>query len=319
MASLAGRSLWSLRHRATLLLSHAEYVPRALHTIGLIADAENSYTSVIEYLKPVMVKARATSANTLRDAAEHAAAFLDSAWASGEARLLAAYKSHTRRSNSLVGETFRGRTDFDDFKRDMRDVSKFLRRFRHTSDGLGGQAVGGGAGGFSDGDNGGDGRGGGVRGGRVGGGGVGGGGGGGGRGTGAAARPAPGSRTSEVVHYKGAFEQCFSFSSKEGASVYSRAKIAAALKAKDATTGGTGACCLYGVALNKDMEKTWCKHEGAGEGWRHKLKLTLAEQKDAAVVVGHVSSDGGVKAVGDGRPAKRGFRGQAAGLAKRQA
>ena len=78
--------MWSLRHRTTLLLSHAEYVPRALHTIGLIADAENSYTSVVEYLKPVMVKARATSANTLRDAAEHAAAFLDSAWASGEAR-----------------------------------------------------------------------------------------------------------------------------------------------------------------------------------------------------------------------------------------
>ena len=92
-----------------------------MHTIGLIADAENSYTSVIEYLKPVMVKARATSANTLRDAAEHAAAFLASAWASGEARLLAAYKSHTRRSNSLVGETFRGRTDFDDFKKDMRE------------------------------------------------------------------------------------------------------------------------------------------------------------------------------------------------------
>ena len=122
------------------------------------------------------------------------------------------------------------------------------------------------------------------------------------------------------MNYKGAFEQCFSFSSKEGASVYSRPKIAAALKAKDATVGGSGACCVYAVALNERMSKAWCKHEGAGEGWRHKLKLTPAEQKNAGVVVGQVSASGEVEAVGDKQPGKkRGFRGQAAGLAKRQA
>ena len=82
-----------------------EYVPRALHTIGLLEEADNSYTSLIDYVKPVLTKARATSDDVLLDAAVAATTFLDAAWAAGEARLLAAYKSSTRRSGSLVGET----------------------------------------------------------------------------------------------------------------------------------------------------------------------------------------------------------------------
>ena len=42
-----------------------EYVSRALYAIGLLEDADNFYTSLIDDIKPVLVKAWATGADVL--------------------------------------------------------------------------------------------------------------------------------------------------------------------------------------------------------------------------------------------------------------
>ena len=299
-------------------------MPRALHTIGLLSDADNSYTSLIDYIKPVLIKARATSDDVLHDAASAAKTFLDAAWTAGEARLLAAYKSSTKRSGALVGETFRGRVAFDEFKTSMKEASAFIRRFPRAS-----LAMGLSAGHSSSGDGGGSGsRGGGGRG---GGGSVddsgGGSGDGGGGGGGSDARP--GSRVSEVVYHTGEFSGCFSFSGAPQSKVYSQSKITAALKAKN-SAAGKEACCLFAVARNKKFQHAWCKHMQAGETFRHRFRLTEEEQDVAGVVVGRLSAagvpeklddrrdaaDGG----GDGKKKKRGpgFQRQAAGSAKRR-
>ena len=267
-------------HSFSLCFLLTEYVPRALHTIGLVADADNSYTSVVDYIKPVLTKARATSDDVLLDAAAAAATFLDAAWAAAEARLLAAYKSSTKRSASLLGENFRGRVAFDEFKTSMKEASVFIRRFPRASLAMGLSAD---HGGNDDGGRGGP-RG-----------GVGGGGGGGGDSV-----SRPGSRVNDIVHHTGDFAGCFSFSGNPGSSVYSEEKILAALKEKDSVKAGKGACCLYAVALNPKAEQAWCNH-GRSESWRHALKLTHKEQAEAGVVVAHLSEEGvPVQPVGGG-------------------
>ena len=307
-------------------------MPRALHTIGLLEDADNSYTSLIDYVKPVLTKARATGDDVLLDAADAAKIFMDAAWAAGEARLLAAYKSSTRRSSALVGETFRGRVAFDEFKTSMKEASSFMRRFPRASlamglsassgsGGSGGEARGGGViGGSGNG-------GGGGRGGSGAGGGAGGGGGGGGEGRFPTSRP--GSRANEIVHHVGEFDNCFSFSSAEGSAVYSEEKITAALKAKAPSKTGNGVCSIHGVAMPRH-QKAWCKCLLRGEEFRHGAILTPKEQQAAGVIVARLSAagvpkkkEGGAASGGDGGGAGKrrrpGFQRQAAGSAKRRA
>ena len=295
-------------------------MPRALHTIGLLADADNSYTSLIDYVKPVLKKARATSDDVLLDAADAAKIFMDAAWAAGEARLLAAYKSSTRRSASLVGETFRGRVAFDEFKTSMKEASSFMRRFPRASLAMGLSA------GSSSSDGGksvntaiGDG----------------GGSGGGGRGDKGVGRDPtpvslPGSRAHEIVHHNGDYSKCFSFSSAEGSAVYSEEKILAALKAKAPRKTGNEACCIHAVALAEKHKNAWCKCSQLGKGYRHGVTLTAKEQQDAGVVVARLSAagvpqkkkdEGAAGSGGDGgnKRGRSSFRRQAAGSAKRRA
>ena len=308
-----------------------EYVPRALHTIGLLADADNSYTSLIDYVKPVLTKARATSDDVLLDAADAAKIFMDAAWAAGEARLLAAYKSSTRRSASLVGETFRGRVAFDEFKTSMKEASSFMRRFPRASLAMGLSAGSSSGGGGRD-DRGTiviDDGGGGVRDASGGGGGAGGDGGG---GHDPARISRPGSRAHEIVHHAGDFSKCFSFSRTEGAAVYSEARILAALKARPKDKTGKGVCCIHAVALEGKNQNSWCKCLQLGEKFRHGAPLTTKEQRAAGVVVARLSAAGVPQARkkqedeaapdgGGGGENKRksSFRRQAAGSAKRQA
>ena len=123
-----------------MYLPFADMVPRALHCIGLLDDADNSYTAVVNHCKLSLRKARAASAHMLADAATASAIFMKGAMLQGEQRLVTAYATLTPRSTSLIDDSLRARVIFDEWAAQLQNMSQLTKGFNKTFESLRGGA-----------------------------------------------------------------------------------------------------------------------------------------------------------------------------------
>ena len=98
-------------------------------------------TACVQYIEPHVRRARAGGQSMLADVGAAAAKFMRGVWASAEQRLLAAHRSDTHRSVSLIGGTLRARTAFDEWASLLKDVTKFNKSYSQTWAALGGDGT----------------------------------------------------------------------------------------------------------------------------------------------------------------------------------
>ena len=110
----------------------AEYVERALFTIGFSGEEDNSWTACVDHTKGPLKKARSCSDAMVSDTVKAAAIYLKACMRDGTRRIKSAFASGTPRSTSFVGESLRALEIFDTFKGEMSTMAKLHKSFGNT-------------------------------------------------------------------------------------------------------------------------------------------------------------------------------------------
>ena len=275
----------------------ADYVERALFTIGFSGEEDNSWTACVDHVKAPLKKARSCSDAMKRDTIKAATTYLKACMRDATRQIQSAFTSGTPRSTSFVTDSLRALEIFNTFKGEMSTMAKLHKSFASTMHSMGSIGGGGGSNAGRNGDTGGGGGGG-------NGGGTGGGGGGSGGGGGTSLKV--------TWHQNGRF---FQFGNSP--TMYDRHKVMAKCKAKGADNH---MCAVYAVQ-NKEAQ-SWCpKHKGATNAHMHnkQYRLTVEEKVGLTVPVSseETTEEDEEKEKPAGKRRAKGFQRQTAGAGKK--
>ena len=110
----------------------AEFVERALFTIGFSGEDDDSWTACVDHIKGPLKKARSCSDAMSRDTVTAAAIYLKACMRDGTRRIQSAFTSGTPRSTSFVTTSMRALEIFDTFKSEMSTMAKLHKSFGNT-------------------------------------------------------------------------------------------------------------------------------------------------------------------------------------------